>query len=128
MNGAARRDGRSEGQTYAKLAELNGNHGSASRARTHSRERKFSAGKKACRLAILRQHVGLGEDLEESLYFQRLNGCSQIQIRAEEEEIERIRNGRRERGCALERRESRSRILFRGRRSNGIGRARANDV
>jgi hypothetical protein len=43
--------------------------------------------------------------LEEPLDFQRRNGCSQIQIRAEEEEIESIRNGRRDRGVVSDRRE-----------------------
>jgi len=45
-------------QPYAKLAEIEWSPWSASRARTHTRERKFSAGKKAGRFAICASTFG----------------------------------------------------------------------
>src|SRR5580704_17524899 len=122
MNSSTRRDSRGESQSYAVLAELDGNHGNAAAARAYTRKRKFPAGQKACRLAILRDEIRLGENLQKPLYFQRFNGGSEVQVGAEEEEIERIRQCRHDRA---ERRDGWARKLLGAHGYNCISRAGA---
>jgi hypothetical protein len=87
-----------------------------------------TTGEEACLLAIFRQHVRLGENLEKPLNFQRFNGCSQIQVRSEEKEVESISQCCRDRSVVLQRRECRRRELLRSQGSNILARARAEDI
>ena len=70
----------------------------ASAASLQDRIREFAAGQEAGLLAVDRQHVRLGEDLEEAASLQGLDGGAEIEIGPEQEEVESV-GKRTSRGC-----------------------------
>src|SRR5690242_7881974 len=87
-NASARSNGGNEAQPHAELAELDGDRRrTSSRGALDHRERELAASQKTSLLAILGQHVRLGQNFEKAAALQQLDGCAQIQVGTEEKHI-----------------------------------------
>src|SRR3982074_2475125 len=82
----------SELQPHSEFLERNGN-GRKARPRLHNREGKLTASQEACFLAVHRNQIGLGQDLQEILVLQGLNYRSEVDIGPEQKQIENIADG-----------------------------------
>src|SRR5215472_4507467 len=93
MNESVRRQGRREIQPHAKFLEQNGNSSkSPGRRALQHRERKLSAGEEARFFARFRQKIWLSENLQEVLFLERFNYCSQVDARIEQEQVQNVAN------------------------------------
>src|SRR5579863_1690221 len=89
MNIAVGRNQRCELQAYAKFLEGDG-HSRESITRLHDREGKLAAGEETGFLAVHRDQIGLGKNLQQVLSFESLDRGAKIDIRAEDEQIQDI--------------------------------------
>src|ERR1035438_9583996 len=119
MDGSARSDGGNEVETDSKFLELNRDGGSRAGSLYHGIG-IFSAGKEAALLAVLREHVGLRENLYKAFAFEGLNGSAKIQARKEGEEVELVRQSRRCGSCAAGKAQVWRRKLASGNTANGV--------
>src|SRR5262249_25158437 len=81
-----------DGQEIDADAKLAGGHrdGTYAGASLQHRKRELAAGHEAGLLAIDRHHVGLGQNFQQPLALERLDGGAQVDIAAEEEYVEGV--------------------------------------
>src|SRR5271156_1682796 len=79
-------------QTHAEFLELNGDSGKTSAAAggLQNRKREFAAGEEAGVFAGLGHQVGFGEDFQDVLLLQSLNGRGEIDVWTKDEDVEEV--------------------------------------
>src|SRR5712691_1881039 len=93
MNRAGSCQRRREIELHSKLPELHSDYGSdpaASRGGGNGWKREFAAGQEARIRALDHDQVRLSQNLQQVLLLQRLDGSSEVQIRAEDEKVQQI--------------------------------------
>src|SRR5208283_4631235 len=103
VDAAVRLNHGSELQAHAKLAKLNGDGGDSAGVLLRYRKGKFSSGQETGLFAVHRNQVGLGQNLQEIFLMQGLDDCSQVDVGAFHENIQKVADGggrgrRRDRG------------------------------
>src|ERR1039458_3195176 len=93
IDGALRRNRRCEIELHAVGFELHRDHwrgGAAGGRSGDRRERKTAAGEETGVLALEREQIRLGENLQQILFLQSLDRRADVEIRDEREEVEQI--------------------------------------
>src|ERR1039458_2074567 len=88
---AVRLNHRGELQPHAKFAKLNRDGGDSAGVLLSDRKGKFSACQKTGFLAIDRDQVGLGQNLQKILCLKGFDHCAQMDLRVKEEHVEQVR-------------------------------------
>src|ERR1035437_7262041 len=127
MDGSARSDGGNEVETDSKFLELNRDGGSRTGSLYHGIG-IFASGEEAALLAVLREHVGLSEDLHKTFAFEGLNGSAKIEARKEGEKVKLVRQSRRRRSPTAGKAQAWRRKLPGGNTANGVAEAGAENV
>src|SRR5208283_4817480 len=78
-------------EAHAKLAKLNRDGGNAAGVLLRDGKGKFSSGEETGFLAIDRDQVGLGQNLQKILCLESLNHRAQVDLRVKEEQVEQVR-------------------------------------
>ena len=92
VNVAVRHDHRSELELHAKFLERDGD-GGESRAGLHDGEGKLTTGEEAGFLAVDRDQIGLGQNLQQILGLQRFDHGAEVNVGAEQEQVQNIADG-----------------------------------
>ena len=127
MDGSARSDRGNEVETDSKFLELNRDGGSRAGSLYHGIG-IFASGEEAALLAVLREHVGLSEDLHKTFAFEGLNGSAKIEARKKGEEVKLVRQSRRRRSSTAGKAQAWRRKLPGGNTANGVAEAGAEYV
>ena len=86
---AVGRDHRGELQPHAEFLERN-RHRSEAVARLHDRERELAAGEETGFLAVHRNQIRLGENLQKILRLERLDHRAEVDVGTEQEQVQDV--------------------------------------